>query len=169
MTRAAAPNHYNTMKANGIKLAPLATTARYTPPSKRKDEIKQPTAEDFASDITFPTLAQMKPAASGATWNELRNRLTKTNPSINFKQVLEDSIQRDADAEFRRENLTDPFLMTTKEREANGWTAILPFDREERKRRNAVSYPKKNDDWLDDVVPGEFPTQSQRYFGAMRF
>jgi len=157
------------MKAHGIKLAPLATTARYTPPSKRKDEIKQPTAEDFASDITFPTLAQMKPAASGATWNELRNRLTKTSPSINFKQVLEDSIQRDADAEFRRENLTDPFLMTPKEREVNGWTTILPFDREERKRRNAVSYPKKDDDWLESILPGEIPPPSQRYFGAVKF
>ena len=157
------------MKAHGIKLAPLATTARYPPPSKRKDEIKQPTAEDFASDITFPTLAQMKPAASGATWNELRNRLTKTSPSINFKQVLEDSIQREADEEHRRENLTDPFMMTPKEREANGWTTILPFNNEERKRRNAISTSKKNDDWLEGILPGEVPPQSQKYFGPLNF
>ena len=71
-------------------LASSATSSSYLPPSKRREQnTTNPVSVDLNSDISFPTLSQMKPTTSGATWNQIRNRL-------NYKQVVEDCIEREA-------------------------------------------------------------------------
>ena len=126
---------------------------RYVPPSKRKEEAKNPESVDF-SDASFPSLAQMKPATSGASWNELRTRLTENK----FKQVVEECIKREADDAYRMETLTDPFKMTQKEREANGWL-ILP-------KRNVSIIPEAVEEMVFPVSE-EYP-EPRRYFAPFK-
>jgi len=113
--------------AQGIEISAILGSTlmsqRYVPPSKRKEEAKKPpTSVDLSSDTIFPSLAQMKPTSPGATWGELRTRLTEPN---NFKNVVEECIKREIDDAYRQATITDPFAMTEKEREANGWL-LLP-------------------------------------------
>ena len=70
--------------------ASASASASYLPPSKRKEQnTTNPVSLDLNSDTSFPTLSQMKPTTSGATWNQIRNRL-------NYKQVVEECIEREA-------------------------------------------------------------------------
>lgn len=104
---------------------PLLKRSIYIPPSKRaemKPEDIVLTAEDMDSATLFPTLGPMPPATNGASWNQIRTRLTK--PLVN---VVEEAIERErkeAEEGMRREMETDPTKMTEQQRKANGWDSI---------------------------------------------
>lgn len=150
--------------ATGITLAPIkgsllmrqatataqataeAPKASYVPPSKRKEqakEVKAPTAEELSSEQLFPSLSPMKPATPGATWGQLRSRLTSTNsfaaldteddpsptvtPNMNFKNVIKERIKADIKEEeegIRLSNITDPHEMSAAQLAENGWDRI---------------------------------------------
>ena len=145
--------------AQGIHVPAIAGSAlmaqRYVPPSKRKDEPK-PTSVDLTSETLFPVLAQMKPAGAGATWGELRTRLTEPNK---FKQAVEDCIKREADEAYRRETITDPFKMTEKEREVNGWL-ILP-------KRSVSILPEPAEEPMTFPIADSYP-EPRRYFAPFK-
>jgi hypothetical protein len=88
--------------------APMAATANtpYIIPSKRIDKVSalSPTPltiEEIKSEKAFPSLGQMKPVTSGASWNQIRARLTPApdmtpkNSTINYKQAIEQRMLRD--------------------------------------------------------------------------
>jgi hypothetical protein len=105
---------------------------RYLPPSKRKDEVKTLTKEDIDSDALFPSLSPMKPMTSGASWSQIRTRLSRptnsfevlsdeslpTSPKtgMNFINVIEERLKREKaemEEETRRSNSGNPGEMTT--------------------------------------------------------
>jgi hypothetical protein len=65
------------------------SSSRYTPPSKRKEEPKTLSKEEIGSDLIFPSLAPMKPMTMGASWAQLRNRLSQ--PANQFSVLAEDT------------------------------------------------------------------------------
>lgn len=107
-----------------------ALTRSYVPPSKRKEELKiqkDLTQDELNSDAVFPTLSAMKPVTSGATWSQLRNRLSQDPPKETLLNVIEERMKREAKEKedgMLRDTITDPFLMTLEEREANGWHTL---------------------------------------------
>jgi len=140
----------DTMKQTDASAAASAPVVqRYMAPSMRAAVAKVATlsSDDISSDVLFPSLAPMKPATAGASWGQLRARLSSRNQfavldeddapplpqqPMNFKGVMEERIARDreeqADAE-RRENITDPVEMSIEQRRANGWsTLFIPRD-----------------------------------------
>ena len=104
----------------------------YVPPSKRKNEVKTLTKEDINSDALFPSLSPMKPMTSGASWSQIRTRLSRPSNSfdvladdaspsspttgMNFIQVIEERLKREKaemEEELRRNNSDRPSEMTT--------------------------------------------------------
>lgn len=151
------------------KTTPLPTN-RYAPPSKRKEEPKTLTKEEINSDAVFPSLAPMKPMTSGASWAQLRNRLSQPanpfqvlaedqsptaspKPHMNFMRVIDERLKREqAEKEegFRREAITEPKQMSIEQREANGWTTLrLPPNFREISERLAANRPLKEEDYYD--------------------
>ena len=125
--------------------APL--TRSYVPPSKQREEAKVQkdlTQEELNSDTVFPTLSAMKPVTNGATWSQLRSRLSQTSQDSpkesapTLLNVIEERMKREArekEEGMLRDTITDPFLMTPEEREANGWLTLkVPL---------AYKYPKE--------------------------
>ena len=118
-------------KAAGAAAVPKAS---YVPPSRRteveKEVAKTLTADELQSKELFPTLAPMKPATTGASWGQLRNRLAspETPPATkNFKATLEERIKREVrevEEGIRLENITDPLEMPPQIRLQNGWETI---------------------------------------------
>ena len=112
-----------------IKFTPTKDVAQskqiYIPPCKRaekKPEDAVLTASDMDSATLFPTLNPMHPTTKGASWNQIRARLTK--PLVN---VIEDAIERErkeTEEGILQEMETDPTKMTEKQRKANGWESI---------------------------------------------
>ena len=145
-------------------------TNRYAPPSKRKEEPKTLTKEEINSDTLFPSLAPMKPMTSGASWAQLRNRLSQPanpfqvlaedqspsaspKPDMNFMRVIDERLKREqAEKEegFRREAITEPKQMSMEQRDANGWTTLhLPPNFREISERLAANRPLKEEDYYD--------------------
>jgi hypothetical protein len=102
------------------------------------------TAEDMDSATLFPTLGPMPPTTNGASWNQIRTRLTK--PLVN---VVEEAIERErkeAEEGMRREMETDPTKMTEQQRKANGW--------------DSITIPSKLADF--SVIDAEYPWNVQK-------
>lgn len=127
---------------------PPITIRAYTPPAKRKEELKAPTVDELQSETLFPCLSPMKPLTPGASWNQLRSRLsqnpfsaldddspaetplpaTSSATSLNFKRVMEERIKREQQ-QIEQDTVTHPAAMTATQRELNGWaTLTLPVD-----------------------------------------
>lgn len=122
------------------------TKGSYVPPSKRKEQakvVKPPTAEELSSEQLFPSLSPMKPATPGATWGQLRSRLTSSNsfaaldtedepsptvaPRMDFKNVIKERIEADIKEEeegIRLSNITDPHEMSAAQLAENGWDRL---------------------------------------------
>lgn len=127
--------------------------SRYAPPSKRKEEVKTLTKEDIDSDTLFPTLSPMKPMTSGASWSQIRNRLSRpsnqfealdedspmetpimspktpgsTKSDMSFLHVIDERLRREkAELEegIRRDTITQPSQMTMEQRSINGWSTL---------------------------------------------
>lgn len=133
----------------GVKLEPMKMSvvnktapepdlpkAGYLPPHKRawgssaSAAEKPPTAVDLKSNEEFPTLSPMKPATSGASWSQLRTRLTTPPPppppvGKTLKERLQESIDNDAATTTPSyDEKTDPFEIPVNLLEKNGWIQI---------------------------------------------
>jgi len=145
----------------GVKLTPVKMTtllnksvpeppvpqAGYVPPHKRAwgssaaSTEKPPTAVDLKSNEEFPTLSPMKPATSGASWGQLRTRLTTPPASTNLppssslstptektlKERLQESIEKDAlnlEKTTSYDEKTDPFEIPANLLEKHGWIQL---------------------------------------------
>jgi hypothetical protein len=115
--------------------------------------------EDYASEELFPSLSAMKPVTAGASWSQIRNRLT-ARTELNFKQTAESCIQREKEEReegIRRELVTDPLEMTAEQRATNGWYALQVRSRP----MNIIEQPTEEEiynaktDWGEVTLPGE--------------
>jgi hypothetical protein len=150
---------------------PAAPATRYAPPSKRKEEPKTLTKDEINSDLLFPSLAPMKPMTTGASWSQLRNRLSQpanpfsvlcednatmnpvAKPEMNFMHVIDERIKREkAEKEegVKRDAITEPSQMTMDQRDAHGWSTLrLPPNFVEINERLSASKPLKEEDYYD--------------------
>jgi hypothetical protein len=150
---------------------PVAPPNRYAPPSKRKEEVKTLTKDEINSDLLFPSLAPMKPMTTGASWSQLRNRLSQpanpfsvlsednatvnpvVKPEMNFMHVIDERIKREkAEKEegVKRDAITEPSQMTMEQRDAHGWTTLrLPPNFVEFNERLSAYKPLKEQDYYD--------------------
>ena len=115
------------------------TTSRYVAPSKRTEEEKAvlaaPTAEQFSSEASFPSLPTMKPLMKGASWAQLRTRLTTPpatptptpEPDVSMKERIETTLKKsvlEQEQQEKLEAITDPLLMTKAQLSKNGWVTL---------------------------------------------
>ena len=161
------------MKTLPATVAANPAASRYTPPSKRKEELKAPTKEELDSDILFPTLSPMKPLTPGANWSQLRKRLSQNpfsaldtdsnttqepiTPSMDFMRVMQERIKADKHEEeegIRLENIKEPALMSIEKREENGWTTIsLPLNHQQFNHTIASQRVLTEEDMYDSRSP----------------
>lgn len=114
-------------------------TGRYVTPSKRTEEekavIAAPTAEQLGSETSFPSLPTMKPLMKGASWAQLRTRLTtppatptpSPEPDISMKERIETRLKKSVQEQEQQEKLdaiTDPLLMSKAQLSKNGWVTL---------------------------------------------
>jgi len=164
--------------AQGTASAP-APKASYVPPSKRKEqakEVKAPTAEELSSEQLFPSLSPMKPATPGATWGQLRSRLTSSNsfaaldtedepsptvaPRMDFKNVIKERIEADIKEEeegIRLSNITDPHEMSATQLAENGWDR-LPMPEQSTSWYNSYNERIELASPLEDTSYSDWPT-----------
>lgn len=128
--------------------APVVSKSQYVIPSKRVQPAdaspQQATlsSEEMKSEESFPTLGPMKPATSGASWGQIRARLTKppaaaaaaiptlsatpVTPSpkttMNFKQMIDQQLLREKEeAEKQQPEKQQP---VDEEMEEDGWHTL---------------------------------------------
>jgi hypothetical protein len=128
--------------------------SRYTPPSKRGEEVKvvSLTAEQLDSQTNFPSLPSTGSMTKAASWGQLRARLSSppmtprpdATPVVDepptensMKMVIEESLKRnEAEAEQAQKNeaITDPFLMSREKAQRDGWEVLKLNMRGQEKR-----------------------------------
>lgn len=121
-----------------------APASRYTPPSKRGEEVKVKglTAEELDSQMNFPSLPLTGGMTKAASWGQLRARLSPISPRSeaspivdeqptprenSMKVMIEESLKRnEAEAQQAQENeaITDPFLMSRDKAHKEGWEVL---------------------------------------------
>ena len=124
--------------ANGT-IKPATPTSRYVTPSKRTEEEKavlaSPTAEQLGSETSFPSLPTMKPLMKGASWAQLRTRLTtppatptpSSEPDTSMKERIEATMKKsllEQEEQEKIEAITDPLLMSRSQLSKNGWVTL---------------------------------------------
>jgi hypothetical protein len=113
----------------------------------------------------------MKPMTKGASWTQLRNRLSQpanpfsvlseenatvnpvAKPDMNFMQVIDERIKREkAEKEegVKRDAITEPSQMTMDQREAHGWSTLrLPPNFVEINERLSTPKSLKEEDYYN--------------------
>jgi hypothetical protein len=128
------------------------TLSRYTPPSKRGDEVKVPkalTADQLSSETSFPSLPMASPMTKSVSWGQLRARLSsppstpKPGEDTSMKGIIEQSLKRNEAAEEEaqtREASTDPSLMSKEKLYREGWEVLKLKHEDRRAWFNRSSY-----------------------------
>jgi len=180
-----------------VKPVDATPIKKYMAPSKRaeiKKEVRSPTSEELSSESSFPSLPAMTPTTSGATWLQLRSRLTSpkvsptnqfaaldiaedtpTKPEMKFKEIMEARIEREREEQqegIRRDNTTDPKEMTIPQREAHGWKTLIAHPRSQQlcesyNSHNAVDFTDMAS-WTTPCIPQEAMNDPRKFLSHIR-
>jgi len=156
------PAHIKAAADAAAAAPPAAAAGKYRPPAIRSKLPPMPktmTQADLNSEALFPALKPAAPTTAGATWTQIRQRLSPPTATNNFKGVIEDRIKREKEEEERiNEIVTDPLQMKDAELLHDGWS-ILPLKRDSR----AISMTTYEEEEEDDVAK-YLPSPSPNYF-----